>query len=104
DPGVTFTQLLDYAAVTPSFRTRAQNYRAHGVVAMVHLALSGLPKFMGIDSEEQLSGRIHIGPDIDYIERAFDAAKYGRLSDRASLGAVVPSLSESSLAHGGRAA
>src|SRR5437773_7269988 len=45
DPGVTFTKLLDYAAVTPSFRTRAQNYRAHGVVAMAHLALSSLPQF-----------------------------------------------------------
>src|SRR5256714_8088483 len=67
DPGVTFTKLLDYAAVTPSFRTRAQNYRAHGVVAMVHLALSALPKFSESDklkSVEQLSGRIHVGPDI----------------------------------------
>ncbi|HXT61469.1 MAG TPA: NAD(P)/FAD-dependent oxidoreductase [Pyrinomonadaceae bacterium] len=101
DPGVTFTQLLDYAAVTPSFRTRAQNYRAHGVVAMVHLALSGLPKFIGIDSEEQLSGRIHIGSDIDYIERAFDAAKYGDLSPKPFMEIAIPTLTDSSLAPSG---
>src|SRR2546430_608598 len=101
DPGVTFTKLLDYAAVTPSFRTRAQNYRAHGVVAMVHLALSSLPKFAGIDSDEKLSGRIHIGPDIDYLERAFDAAKYGDFSPKPFMEVTIPTLSDPSLAPSG---
>jgi len=101
DPGVTFTQLLDYAAVTPSFRTRAQNYRAHGVVAMVHLALSALPKFAGIDSEQQLAGRIHVGPDIDYIERAFDAAKYGDFSSKPFMEITIPTLTDPSLAPSG---
>ena len=101
DPGVTFTKLLDYAAVTPSFRTRAQNYRAHGVVAMVHLALSALPKFAGIDSEEKLSGRMHVGPDIDYIERAFDAAKYGDFSPQPFMEVTIPTLSDPSLAPSG---
>src|SRR5437763_16362080 len=96
DPGVTFTKLLDYAAVTPSFRTRAQNYRAHGVVAMVHLALSSLPQFAGIDSDENLSGRIHIGPDIDYLERAFDAAKYGDFSPKPFMEVTIPTLSDPS--------
>jgi phytoene dehydrogenase-like protein len=98
DPGVTFTQLLDYAAVTPTFRTRAQNYRNHGVVAMVHLALSALPKFTGIASDDRLSGRIHIGPDIDYIERAFDAAKYGDFSLQPYMEVTIPTLTDSSLA------
>src|SRR2546423_10091708 len=97
-PAVTFTKLLDYAAVTPTYRARAQNYRAHGTVAMVHLALSGLPKFGEIDSEEMLSGRIHIGPDIDYLERAFDAAKYGDISPRPYMNITIPTLSDSSLA------
>jgi len=101
DPGVTFAQLLDYAALTPSFRTRAQNYRAHGVVAMVHLALSALPKFAGIGSEQNLSGRIHIGPDIDYIERAFDAAKYGDFSRQPYMEVTIPTLTDSSLAPSG---
>jgi phytoene dehydrogenase-like protein len=104
DPGVTFTQLLDYAAVAPSFRTRAQNYRAHGVVAMVHLALSALPKFLESDKlkfVEQLSGRIHIGPDIDYLERAFDAAKYGDFSPKPFMEVTIPTLSDPTLAPSG---
>jgi phytoene dehydrogenase-like protein len=101
DPGVTFTKLLDYAAVTPSFRTRAQNHRAYGVVAMVHLALSSPPQFAGIDSNEKLSGRIHIGPDIDYLERAFDAAKYGDFSPKPFMEVTIPTLNDPSLAPSG---
>jgi len=101
DPGVTLTQLLNYAAVTPSFRLRAQNYRAYGVVAMLHLALSALPKFTGIDSDDRLSGRIHVGPDIDYLERAFDAAKYGDLSAKPFLEVTIPTLTDPSLASTG---
>ena len=113
DPGVTFTKLLDYAAVTPSFRTRAQNYRAHGAVAMAHLALSALPKFgdrtrsdshglsPAADESEKLSGRLHIGPDIDYLERAFDAAKYGDFSPKPFMEVTFPTLSDPSLAPGG---
>jgi phytoene dehydrogenase-like protein len=104
DPGVTLTQLLDYAAVTPSFRLRAQNYRAYGVVAMVHLALSALPKFTVSDKlkfVEQLSGRIHIGADIDYLERAFDAAKYGDFSAKPFLEVTIPTLTDPSLAPSG---
>jgi phytoene dehydrogenase-like protein len=107
DPAKTFTQLLDYAAVTPSFRMRAQNYRAHGVVAIMHLALSALPKFAVSEVSdklkfvEHLSGRIHIGPDIDYIERAFDAAKYGDFSDKPFMEITIPTLVDSSLAPSG---
>ena len=107
DPGVTFTKLLDYAAVTPSFRTRAQNYRAHGVVAMVHLALSDLPRFSyrtansSERNNEALSCRIHIGPDIDYLERAFDAAKYGDFSPKPFMEITIPTLSDPTLAPSG---
>jgi phytoene dehydrogenase-like protein len=101
DPGGTFNQLLDYAALTPSFRTRAQNYRSHGTVAMVHLALSGLPNFDAMDSKEQLSGRIHLSPEIDYIERAFDAAKYGDFSEKPFMEITIPTLTDQSLAPNG---
>ena len=104
DPGVTFTKLLGYAAVTPTFRARAQNYRALGVVAMVHLALSALPEFSGSDKlkfVEELSGRIHIGPDIDYLERAFDAAKYGDFSPKPFMEVTIPTLIDPSLAPSG---
>jgi phytoene dehydrogenase-like protein len=57
-----------------------RNYRSPGVVGKINLTLSGLPSFRGVDSPEKLTGRIHIGPEIDYLERAFDASKYGELS------------------------
>ncbi|HKP36415.1 MAG TPA: NAD(P)/FAD-dependent oxidoreductase [Pyrinomonadaceae bacterium] len=104
DPGVTFAKLLDFSELMPTFRNKIQNYRAQGVVAKVHLALSGLPNFSGPGKpklDEQLSGRIHIGPDIDYIERAFDAAKYGSFSSKPYMDVTIPTLTDSSLAPAG---
>jgi phytoene dehydrogenase-like protein len=104
DPGVTFLELLAYGELEPSFLSKIRNYRAHGTVAKVHLALSALPKFTGLNDEdavEKLSGRIHIGPDIDYLERAFDVAKYGDFSSRPYLDITIPSLTDPSLAPSG---
>ena len=101
DPGVTLLELLAYGELEPSFLNKIRNYRAHGTVAKIHLALSALPKFTGLNDEdavERLSGRIHIGPDIDYLERAFDAAKYGDFSSRPYLDITIPTLADPSLA------
>lgn len=73
-----------------------------GTVAKVNLALSRLPSFKAIeDGAADLAGRIHIGPDTDYLERAFDAAKYGDFSPRPYLDITIPSLADSSLAPSG---
>jgi phytoene dehydrogenase-like protein len=104
DPGVTFLELLAYGELEPGFLDKIRNYRAHGTVAKIHLALSALPKFTGLNDEdavEKLSGRIHIGPDIDYLERAFDAAKYGNFSPRPHLDITIPTLTDPSLAPSG---
>ncbi|HVS82777.1 MAG TPA: NAD(P)/FAD-dependent oxidoreductase [Pyrinomonadaceae bacterium] len=104
DPGITLLELLDFGELEPSFLNKIRNYRAHGTVAKVHLALSALPEFAGLsdgDTVEKLSGRIHIGPDIDYLERAFDAAKYGCFSPRPYLDITIPSLTDPSLAPDG---
>ncbi len=101
DPRTTFLKLVDAAELDPSFLNKIQNYRAHGTVAKLNLALSSLPKFIGLkeeDAAERLSGRIHIGPDIDYLERAFDAAKYGDFSPQPYMDITIPSLTDSSLA------
>jgi phytoene dehydrogenase-like protein len=80
-----------------------QNYRAAGCVAKINLALSGLPTFGGVggDGVERLSGRIQVGHEIDYLERAFDAAKYGDYSTQPYLDITIPSLNDSSLAPSG---
>jgi phytoene dehydrogenase-like protein len=100
DPKSTFLRLVDAAELDPSFLTKVRNYRTHGTVAKVSLALSGLPEFPGLE-HERLSGRIHFGPDIDYLERAFDAAKYGDFSPQPYLDITIPTLNDASLAPAG---
>ncbi|MGH9196293.1 MAG: phytoene desaturase family protein, partial [Acidimicrobiia bacterium] len=112
DPKHTLLQLIDPAHLNPDFLTKIRNYRCHGATAKVNLALGGLPTFSALKSrgwpEEEgsisdvLSGRIHIGPDVDYLERAFDAAKYGDFSTEPYLDVTIPSISYSSLAPTGR--
>jgi phytoene dehydrogenase-like protein len=88
---------------------RIRNIRANGTVAKVNLALNDLPIFptlagaVGADGFRQaLSGRIHIGPEIDYLERAFDASKYGECSDAPYLDLTIPTLLDPSLAPEGK--
>jgi phytoene dehydrogenase-like protein len=100
DPQSTFLQLIDPMHLDPSFVQRIRNYRSQGVVAKVNLALAGLPTFRGVDPK-LLSGRIHVGPTIDDLERAFDAAKYGEISERPYLDVVIPSVLDPSLAPAG---
>ncbi len=98
DPKRTITTLLDPVVAGPELMWRAGNIRTPGIVSKVNLALSGLPEFAGAESDERLTGRIAIAPGIDYLERAFDASKYGRVSDEPSLEATIPTLLDSTLA------
>jgi phytoene dehydrogenase-like protein len=81
---------------------RAGNYRTPGVVSKVNLVVDRLPRFTaaGGDDETLLRGRIVVAPGIDAIERAFDASKYGRVSDELVLEATIPSLVDPSLVEG----
>jgi len=104
DPRTTFLKLIDPVCLDPSFLLKIRNYRATGVSAKINLALSDLPSFTGVECDDfrtKLSGRIHIGPDIDYLERAFDAAKYGDYSPRPYMDITIPSLLDPALAPAG---
>jgi len=101
DPKRTFLKLLDPVQLPPTFTRRLQNYRMNGTVAKLNLALSALPTFTGL-STETLSGRIQVGRDIDYIERAFDESKYGNFSRAPYLEFTIPSLTDASLAPAGQ--
>jgi len=102
DPRRTFLDLVDPADLDPGFLGKVRAYRAAGCVAKVNLALSALPAFSAIkDGAAALSGRIHIGPDIDYLEKAFDRAKYGDYSENPYLDVTVPSVADPSLAPAG---
>lgn len=102
DPRSTFLNLVDPIYLEPNFLLKMRNYRAPGTVAKINLALSGLPAFRGVKAEEKLRGRIHIGPEIDYLERAFDASKYGEFSAEPYLDITIPSLGDPSLAPAGQ--
>jgi phytoene dehydrogenase-like protein len=99
DPKTTFLGLLEPFELAPDFAAKMRNYRASGTVAKVNLALSSLPAF-GADPAA-LSGRVHIGPELDYMERAFDHAKYGEFSNDPWLDITIPSILDPDLAPSG---
>jgi len=98
DPKRTVMRLLDPVVAGPDLMWRAGNIRTPGIVSKVNLAMSGLPAFVGAEGDERLSGRIVIAPGIDYLEKAFDASKYGRVSDEPYLEAAIPTLLDRTLA------
>lgn len=98
DPRSTFLSLVDSAALPPEFATRIRHYRASGTVAKINLALSSLPAFRGVSDASVLAGHIHIGPELDYLERAFDCVKYGEVSTFPWLDITIPSIADAELA------
>ena len=101
DPRLTFLRLIDPACLEPAFVHAVQNIKYRGVTAKVNLALGELPKLGGAD-ESRLRGLISIGSSLDDLERAYDDAKYGRVSGKPYLEAVIPTLCDPSLAPPGR--
>jgi phytoene dehydrogenase-like protein len=109
DPRRTFFGLLDPTSYDPVFAMRMKNFRARGNVAKVLLALGELPKFPSLANasapdgfHEAMAGRIHIGPEIDYLEKAFDATKYGEISKAPYLDVTIPTVLDPSLAPEGK--
>lgn len=102
DPKRTLLGLLDPVDLDPGFLTRIRNYRCRGNVAKINLALSSLPSFTGITRRDELRGRLHVGPTLDYLEQAFDASKYGDISARPYLDIAIPTLIDPSLAPPGK--
>ncbi|MGH9566808.1 MAG: phytoene desaturase family protein, partial [Candidatus Angelobacter sp.] len=103
DPRRTLLKLVDPTHLTPDFAMKLAHYRMSGTVAKMNLALSALPTFTALkENAEALRGRLHVGPDIDYLERAFDESKYGSFSSSPYLEVAVPSLTDPSLAPPGK--
>ena len=104
DPKRTLLKLTDPTHLSPDFVQRLQNYRANGTVAKINLALAGLPQFTALKNGDSsaLKGRIQIGHEIDYLERAFDESKYGNFSRQPYLEIAIPSLTDPTLAPEGK--
>ncbi|MGQ0736920.1 MAG: phytoene desaturase family protein [Acidobacteriota bacterium] len=97
DPKHTFLTLCDPLDLAPEFLWRMRHYRAHGTLAKINLALSSLPDLRGL-GPDALRGRVRVCPDLDYLERAFDHAKYGRYSPEPYIEFTVPTLDDPGLA------
>ncbi len=92
--------MVDPVELDPDFVRKVRNFRTKGTAAKINFALSALPAFPGT-TPESLSGRIHIAPEIDSLERAFDAAKYGNFSPEPYLNITIPSVTDPALAPAG---
>jgi phytoene dehydrogenase-like protein len=104
NPRQTFTQLVDPIELDVSFLREVRNIKYRGSVAKVNLALSGLPAFTALPDGDTklLQGRIQISPSLIYLEKAYDAAKYGRFSQQPYLDIRIPSLADPTLAPEGQ--
>ncbi len=100
DPRRTFFGLVGAPRLGPEFNRKVTNIRLGGTTAALHLLLDGLPPLP--DAAERLSGHTLVAPDLEYLERAGDDAKYGRCSARPHLDMVVPTLHNPALAPPGR--
>src|SRR5690606_4107873 len=83
DPRNTFLRLVDPREMPTDLVDNIQRYRYQGVSAKVNFALDANPTFPGLEGRsDHYRGFLNIGPSLDYIEKAFDEAKYGWYSQR----------------------
>lgn len=103
DPRRTFLGMVGEKHLEPDFVSDLRRYKYRGSSGKVNLALDRLPEFKCRPGDgPHLRGDIAIAPSIDYVERAFDDAKYGEYSKRPYLNVVIPSLSDPSVAPAGK--
>ena len=100
DPVTTFSRLVGYRNMETGMARRVSQVRCAGNAAKLHLALDGLPRFTGLD-DAGLGQRLVIAPDMNYIERAFNAVKYGGYSAEPALDISIPSIHDPALAPAG---
>ncbi|MCS7024512.1 MAG: NAD(P)/FAD-dependent oxidoreductase [Bryobacteraceae bacterium] len=104
DPKRTFLELIEPEHLPEEFLARIRQFRMEGTSCKINLALGGLPDFVALPGTPAPHHRatMHICPDLDYVERAWDDAKYGRPSQRPLLEMTVPTMYDPSLAPAGK--
>ncbi len=104
DPKLTFLRLVEERDLPAEFVAAMRNFRIEGTSCKINLALSGLPEFKAYPGAPgpQHRATMHICPDIEYVERAWDDAKYGRPSRRPLLELTIPTMYDPTLAPPGK--
>jgi phytoene dehydrogenase-like protein len=103
DPNLTFIKFIEKGLLPEEFTAQVKRYKYRGSSGKVNLALDALPNFKALPGEgAHLRGAISISPSVDYMERAYDDAKYGNFSRRPYIDMVIPSLTDPSVAPPGK--
>jgi phytoene dehydrogenase-like protein len=103
DPHLTFEKFLEPNELPADFLESVRRYKFRGSSGKVNLALDALPNFKCLPGPgAHLRGAISISPSMDYMERAYDEAKYGHYSRRPYIDMVIPSLTDPSVAPPGK--
>jgi phytoene dehydrogenase-like protein len=98
DPNVTFLKLLGEAYLPDDLAQAIRNFKFRGSSGKVNLALDGLPNFTAMPDPSLLQGMMEICPSMDYVERAYDDAKYGDFSRRPYLDVTIPTAVDPTMA------
>jgi phytoene dehydrogenase-like protein len=103
DPRLTFMKFVGSEHLPEDFVESIRRYKFRGSSGKVNLALDSLPNFSCLPGEgPHLRGALSISPSVDYMERAYDDAKYGRFSRRPYVDIVIPTLTDPSIAPPGK--
>ncbi|HTI37556.1 MAG TPA: NAD(P)/FAD-dependent oxidoreductase [Vicinamibacterales bacterium] len=103
DPRQTFDRMIGEEHLPADFMDDVRRYKFRGSSGKVNMALDALPDFTCLPGEgPHLRGAISISPSVEYMERAYDDAKYGRFSRRPYIDMVIPSLTDPSVAPPGK--
>ncbi len=103
DPKLTFLKLVDEKELPQDFVTSIRNFRIRGSSGKVNLALDALPNFTAIPGYgPHLRGAISISPSYDYLETAYDDAKYGNFSRQPFIDMILPSVLDPAMAPPGK--
>ena len=103
DPHLTFEKFLEPSELPGDFLEGVRRYKFRGSSGKVNLALDSLPNFKCLPgSGAHLRGAVSISPSMEYMERAYDDAKYGHFSRKPYIDMVIPSLTDPSVAPPGK--
>ena len=103
DPNLTFLKMIEPGQLPDDFLEEVRRYKFRGSSGKVNLALDALPDFKCLPGPgAHLRGAISISPSVDYMERAYDEAKYGHYSSRPYIDMVIPTLTDPSVAPPGK--
>jgi phytoene dehydrogenase-like protein len=103
DPRQTFVKLMEPDHLPAEFLEEVRRYKFRGSSGKVNLALDALPNFKCLSGPgPHLRGAMSISPSVEYMERAYDDAKYGNFSRRPYVDMVIPTLTDPSVAPPGK--